>query len=45
MGDLFPTYYSMNNKPLDISFIAESPCELIAININDIYDIIKVQSN
>ncbi len=42
MGDIFPTYYSMNNLPLDVFYKAETPSELIVININDLYDILKV---
>jgi hypothetical protein len=42
MGDIFPPYYSMNNLPLDVFYRAETPCEVIAININDLYDIVKV---
>ena len=43
MGDIFPTYYAMNNLPLDVFYKAETPCEVIAININDLYDILKVK--
>jgi hypothetical protein len=45
MGDIFPAYYSMNNIPLDVFYKAETPCEVIAININDLYDILKVRLN
>lgn len=43
MGDIFPAYYSINNLPLDVFYKAETPCEVIAININDLYDILKVK--
>jgi hypothetical protein len=43
MGDIFPPYYSMNNIPLDVFYQAETPCEVIVININDLYDILKVK--
>jgi hypothetical protein len=45
MGDIFPAYYSINNIPLDVFFKGETPCEVIAININDLYDILKVKYN
>ena len=35
MGDIFPSYYCVNNLPLDVYYEAESPCDLIAIKISD----------
>jgi CRP-like cAMP-binding protein len=36
MGDIFPSYYCVNNMNLDVYYEAESPCDLIAIKINDL---------
>jgi CRP-like cAMP-binding protein len=36
MGDIFPSYYCVNNLNLDVYYEAESPCELIAIKVNDL---------
>ncbi len=35
MGDIFPSYYRVNDLPLDVYYEAESPCDIIAIKISD----------
>ncbi len=35
MGDIFPSYYCVNDLPLDVYYEAESPCDIIAIKLSD----------
>ena len=42
MGDLFPSYYCINNLHLDINYEADSPCELITIKLSDLQEVINV---
>ncbi len=39
MGDIFPSYFSFNNLPLDVYYEAENPCELIVIKLSDLQEI------
>jgi len=42
MGDVFPVYYVIKYNILDVEFIAESPCELILMKMNDVADTVPV---
>lgn len=42
IGDIFPSYFCINNITLDVDFISDSPCELIVIKISDIQELIPV---
>ena len=41
IGDIFPTYYAINSMFLDVKFIADNPCDLIAIKLNDIQELVQ----
>ncbi|MCQ2818609.1 MAG: cyclic nucleotide-binding domain-containing protein [archaeon] len=41
IGDVFPTFYSLNKLYLDVNFAAENPCEVIMIKENDIETTLK----
>lgn len=40
IGDIFPSYYSVNGIKLDVKFTTETPCELILIKIHDLIDML-----
>jgi CRP-like cAMP-binding protein len=42
MGDIFPAYYAANDKKLDVNYYADSPCDIIALKLNDFKQILKV---
>jgi hypothetical protein len=44
MGDIFPTYHSVNGVVLDVYFQCESPCELISFKLGDMQDNVPVKS-
>ena len=39
IGDIFPSYYTINGMNLDVSFIADNPCDIIIVKLIDIQDI------
>ena len=39
IGDIFPSYYTINGMNLDVSFIADNPCDIIIVKLTDIQDI------
>lgn len=41
IGDIFPSYYSINYSYLDVKFIADNPCDLIVIKLSDIQEIVS----
>ncbi len=42
MGDIFPTFYTINGIVLDVYFQCESPCELICFKVGDLQDNVPV---
>lgn len=40
IGDIFPSYYSINGIYTDVLFEADTPCELILIKLHDLSDMI-----
>ena len=42
MGDLFPTFHSVNGTVLDVYYQCESPCELICFKVGDLQDNVQV---
>ena len=42
MGDLFPTFHSVNGMVLDVFYQCESPCELICFKVGDLQDNVQV---
>jgi CRP-like cAMP-binding protein len=45
MGDLFPSYHCVNSLTLDVSYEAESPCDLIILKLSDLQETIIVNPN
>lgn len=48
MGDVFPAYFAVvgiTNENDDISFVADSPCELISMKISDLSEAVPVISS
>jgi len=43
MGDIFPTFHSVNGVVLDVYFQCESPCELICFKVGDMQDNVTVK--
>ena len=39
IGDIFPSYYTINGLNLDVSFIADNPSDIIIVKLTDIQDI------
>ena len=39
IGDIFPSYYTINGMNLDVSFIADNPSDIIIVKLTDIQDI------
>ena len=39
IGDIFPSYYTINGMNLDVSFIADNPCDIIIVKLIDIQEI------
>ena len=39
IGDIFPSYYTINGINLDVSFIADNPSDIIIVKLTDIQDI------
>jgi hypothetical protein len=44
MGDIFPVFYTVNGQMMDVSYLADSPCELIVMKLTDMQEIIPVNS-
>jgi hypothetical protein len=42
MGDIFPSYYTLNHITLDVDYITDSPSELICFKLSDLEDLIPV---
>lgn len=42
IGDVFPSYYTLNHITLDIDFVTDSPSELIYFKISDLEEIVPV---
>ena len=40
IGDIFPSYYSLNGYYLDVTFQADNPCDIIVIKLMDIQELI-----
>ena len=45
MGDVFPAYFAIagfTNENDDLSFVADSPCELICMKLSDLQEAVPV---
>jgi hypothetical protein len=42
MGDIFPAYYTANSNYLDVSYYAESPCDVIILRLTDLQETLPV---
>ena len=40
IGDIFPSYYSLNGLYLDVTFEADNPCDIIVVKLMDIQELI-----
>ena len=40
IGDIFPSYYSLNGYHLDVTFEADNPCDIIVVKLMDIQELI-----
>lgn len=40
IGDMFPAYFTITGTKLDVSYISETPCDLILIKLHDLCDMV-----
>ena len=40
IGDIFPAFFTISGKKLDVSYISETPCDLIMIKLHDLCDMV-----
>jgi len=48
MGDVFPAYFAIvgfSNENENLSFVADSPCELISMKLSDLQEGVPVRKD